>query len=178
MMDAGAPMDFAAFKARIQSPSLRAIAEHWDEVRGKRRMPSWAHLKTSVLEPHMSKIWAFNYDRGSGEFVGRFAGSTIMVGFGKSFLGTPLRELHSPAIFQISQAYFTRTVNQPACARWSGKLFKIGDLVVEGERICLPMSTAAEHADGVLGASAYDFPVWRTPYTLELLHDIVEWCKI
>ena len=92
--------------------------------------------------------------------------------------GRPLRELHSPAIFQISQAYFTRTVSEPACARWSGKLFKVGDQIVEGERICLPMSTAAEHADGVLGASSYDYPVPRTPDQLELIHDIVEWCHI
>jgi|SRR6185437_8438547 hypothetical protein len=178
MIDGGTLTDFSVFQARIQSPSLRAIAGHWNEVRGKRRMPSWAHLKNTVLEPHMKTVWAFNYDRGSGEFVGRFAGNTIMVSFGKSFLGTPLRDLHAPAVFQITQSYFTRAVTEPACARWSGKLFKVGDQIVEGERICLPMSTAAEHADGVLGASAYDFPVWRTPDTLELLHDIVEWCKI
>ena len=177
MTDAGAPMDFASFRARIESPSLRALADHWDKVRGRRRMPSWAHLKTSALEPHMTKIWAFNYDRSSGEFGGRFAGSAIMVDLARASWAYRCASSILPLSSRPPRP-FARTVSEPACARWSGKLFKVGDQIIEGERICLPMSRAAEHADGVLGASSYDYPVLRTPDRLELIHDIADWCKV
>src|SRR5579884_2198127 len=109
--------DFTVFRNKIAATSLRAVADHWNEVRGKRRMPSWAHLKPSAITAYLPGVWTFNYDRGSGEFTGRMAGSNIMVGFGKSFMGTPLRELHQPHVFEVAHAHFMRVVTEPACVR-------------------------------------------------------------
>lgn len=141
-------------------------------------MPGWAQVRASAMTDHLCGIWSFDYARSSGEFTGRMAGSNIMVGFGKSFLGTPLRELHPPHVFAVAQASFLRVVSEPACVRYSGKLFKVGDTVVDGERIVMPIGTDDEGAQGVLGASWYDYPVWRTPDKLELLHDIADWCRL
>ena len=40
-------------------------------------------------------MWGFDRDPASGEFVGRLAGRTIMLGYRKNVLGTPLRDLLS-----------------------------------------------------------------------------------
>jgi hypothetical protein len=178
MVASGSTSGFIAFRDNIVSPALRAVADHWHAIRGKRRMPPWADLKPSLLGEHLSSVWAFDYDRGAGLFTGRLAGSNIMVGFGKAFPGTPLSDLHPPHVFTVVHDYFTRTVSEPACCRWSGKLFRIENREIDGERIVLPMGTDAEGGDGVLGASWYDYPVWRAPDRLELIHDKVEWCMV
>src|SRR4051812_6804207 len=123
---------FAAFRNTIQAPVLRAIADHWNEARAARQMPAWDDLKPSRLGAHLSSVWAFDFDRGKNVFTGRLAGSNIMVGIGKSFLGTPLSDLHSPEIFAVVQDYFLRVVNEPACCRWSGKLFRLAQQEIEG----------------------------------------------
>ena len=167
---------FIAFRNTIQSPALRAIADHWDEARGTRRLPSWDRLKPSRLGEHLSSAWAFDYDRGANLFTGRLAGSNIMVGIGKSFQGILLSDLHKPETFALVQAYLQRAVTEPACCRWSGKLFRVDGKDIEGERIVLPIG--GDGAEGVLGASWYEYPVWRTPDRLELIHDISEWCRL
>ena len=99
-----------------------------------------------------------------------------MMGFGKSFRGTPLRDLHPPHVFQQAQAYLTRAVSEPAVYRCSGKLFKVGDQIIEGERIVLPLASDGRHGDGVLGASDFKYPAAVGP--VELLHDKMEWFSI
>ena len=169
---------FIAFRNSIQSLALKAVADHWNEARGARRLPSWDQLKPRQLGAHLANIWAFDYDRAASLFTGRLAGSNIMVGVGKSFAGIALSELHPPHVFTQVQGYLLRAVTEPACCRWSGKLFRIDSKEIEGERIVLPLGGNGgddSGAAGVLGGSWYDYPVWRTPARLVLIHDIGEW---
>jgi len=169
---------FDSFLGHIKSPTLRAVAEQWNAARAQQRMPSWDDLKLERLAPQLGRIWAFDYDREKGGFTGRLAGSNIMIAFGKSFLGTPLSNLHPPHVFEEAQANFLQVVSEPACCLWSGKLFRIGDKVVEGERLILPMG-ADGRACGLLGASDYqNYPVTRTPELVELIHDTADWLRL
>src|SRR3954465_4379193 len=36
--------DFGAFRNRIKSPALRALADDWNEARGARKMPCWSDI--------------------------------------------------------------------------------------------------------------------------------------
>ena len=165
---------FGLFCNRIVSPSLRAIADHWLVARGDKLLPSWSDLSPAVMAPHFTKISAFNYDRAKDEFFARLAGNRIMVGFGKSFRGTPLKELHPPDIYERCHANQKRIVTEPAAYRGSGKLFKAGDQIVSGERIALPLASDGCHGDGSLGAAEYDFKVLG-PLQIEIIHDAEEW---
>jgi hypothetical protein len=72
-----------------------------------------------------------------------------------------------------------RTVSEPACSRWSGDLYRVGDEIVEGERLVLPIGADAAHPDGVLGASHYDdFPLSHKHGQIMVLGDIAEWYRI
>jgi hypothetical protein len=177
--ESGQASGFDNFVSRIKSPALRAVARHWNQARGDRQMPSWDEIKLDTLGPQLGRIWAFDYDAGTSAFIGRLAGSNIMLGFGKSFLSTPLRDLHSAAhVFEECQANFLQIVSEPACCLWSGKLFRMGDKIVEGERLILPMGAGGK-AIGILGASDYqNYPLSRTPEHVELIHDSVDWCRL
>jgi hypothetical protein len=170
--------EFATFRNRIRSPALRAVADLWNQARGDRPMPSWDDIRLEALAPYLGRIWTFDYDRGAGEFIGRVAGSNIMMGFGKSFLGTPLRELHLPPAAEKSHATFLRVISEPACVRFSGKLFRTGEQTVDGERLILPVAATRDRPEGLLGVSHHDYPVPRGPIKIELLHDIADWCAL
>jgi hypothetical protein len=171
--------DFAAFRDKIRSPALRALADDWNAARGARRMPSWDDVIPDAAAPYLGYMWAYDYDRDNREFTGRMAGGTIMQNFGRSFLGTKLRDLHPPLAFEAVQAVLMRTLSEPACSRWSGALYRIGDTIVEGERLILPIGADPDHPDGVLGASHYDdFPLSHKHGQVTVLGDIAEWYRV
>lgn len=170
--------DFEAFDAKIASPALRAVAEHWNDARKGQKMPSWSQLRPSTLAPHLGLVWAFKYDRSRGEFTARLAGNRMMVASGKSLRGTPLQQLHAPAIFQWVHEGLTRVVSEPACYRSRGQLFKVGGRMVEGERVVLPLGTDENGADGALGASDYDFTFTTSYPDIEVFRGDGEWLTL
>ena len=167
---------FKSLVDAISSPMLREIAQHWNEARGLKPMPTWADLSPSVLAPHFKWLWGFHYDPATGDFTGRLAGTNIRDWLGANFLGASLKEIHPPKVFQESHQMLSHIVTTPAASRFHGRLFKIGDKTIEGERICLPLAADGTVAGGVLGASYYECPVLSGP--LELIHENVEWFAI
>jgi hypothetical protein len=172
-------MQFADFRQAIASPALQAVAAHWDAIRGKGLLPSWEMLRPSEIAPHLSTVWAYKYDRQTGAFTGRLAGTRIALGFGRNFRGISLEDAHPPENYPRVRDYMTRIVSEPAACRNSGKLFRQRDAVVEGERIVLPLASDGVHCDGVLGASDY---YWPHPNPdngpIILLSDIEDWCPM
>ena len=65
-------VDFAMlseFIALISTPSLKAVAAHWDAVRGARRMPSWEDLQPKAIGSQLAIAWSLKYDRADGSFT-------------------------------------------------------------------------------------------------------------
>jgi len=172
-MDGMVPGGFSGFRKTIASSALQAIADHWHQASAGKPMPAWSDLSPSAISPHLKRLWAFKYDPASGEFTARLAGNRVMARFGKSFRGTPLKELHPAVIFEQAHSHMIRIVCEPAFVRCTGRLFRIGERVVEGERIALPLSSDGHQGDGVLGAS--DFKHLPVPGPIELLYDRLEW---
>ena len=154
-MNAIASDGFLEFRSKLVSPALRAIADHWRYASADKPMPAWSDLSPSRLAPHFKRLWAFKYDRAAGDFTARLAGNRAMVGFGKSFRGTPLKDLHPPHIFELAQAHMTKVVTEPAFYHCTGKLFRAGNQEFEGERLMLPLASDGRDGDGVLGATDY-----------------------
>lgn len=175
-MDKTALADFSALTSRIESAALRAVVDHWQQARADKPMPAWSDLSPSAIAPYLKQLWAFRYDRQTGEFTARLAGSRVVVGFGDSFRGTPLKQLHPPHVFELAQQQMSKVVLEPAIYRSSGKLFKVGEHVIEGERIILPLASNGHHGDGVLGASEFVFS--GVSGAIELLCENLEWYSI
>ena len=167
---------FSGFRNKIVSPALRAIADHWQQVRGDRLMPSWSDLSPTQLGPHLKLLWSFNYDPATQDFTARLAGNRVMMCLGQSFRGTPLKELHPPHVYEQARTQMRRVVSEPAFAHGSGNLFKIGSQFIEGERICLPLASDGHNGDGVLCAS--DFAYRPASGTVELVIDEAMWFPI
>ena len=167
---------FPGFRDRIASPALQAIADHWQQARADKPMPAWSDLSPSAMSEQLKRLWAFKFDRAAGEFTARLAGTRTMARFGKSFRGTPLKDLHPPRVFEQAQSHMIRIVSEPALVRGTGKLFKIGDHTIEGERIVLPLASDGVHGDGVLGAA--DYKHFPGPGSIELIYDQLEWFSV
>lgn len=177
--DAADTSGFTALQGRIQSPALRALADDWNTARGARRMPGWRDIRPEPTAPYLGGLWGYDYDQRSGAFTGRVAGSTIAVAYGRNYLGKPLSELYLPHVAEFVRSHLMRIVSEPACALYSGKLFRMGEQVVEGERLVLPLGDDGEHPDGVLGASHYaGFPLSHVPEPVEFISDIADWCRV
>ncbi len=101
-----------------------------------------------------------------------------MVGFGKSFRGTPLRELHTPDSFGWIYAAMKRVVHEPACYRSIGPLFKADGQMIEGERVVLPLGNDETGADGMLGASHYDASFNSAADQIVLLEGNTQWLAL
>ncbi|HET7085244.1 MAG TPA: PAS domain-containing protein [Rhizomicrobium sp.] len=157
----------------IESPGLRAVAEHWREARGSKRMPRWADLSSAVLAPYFKLLWGYQYDPKTGEFTGGLTGEHIKDWLGTKFSGARLLDIHQPSAFREAQSILTQTVSSPSAYRSSGRLFTVGNHTVNGERIALPLAANGVTADGILGASDYQSPVLSGPITL--IHDNLHW---
>jgi hypothetical protein len=149
---------FEAFSASIVSPSIKAVMAQWQAARRSQMMPSWEQLRPSGMAKQLPIVWSYRYDRETEQFIGRLAGDKISQIFGKNFRGLPLQNAHPPAAFPWVHRLVSRVVLEPAVYRSSGRVFKQLDRYGLGERIMLPLATDGVTADGLLGATEYQYP--------------------
>jgi len=148
-------MNFSHFYAAIQSDALKHVAAHWHEARGPRRLPAWHDILPSHIASQLKLIWVYKYDHQTQLFTGRLAGNMIESVFGKSFRGTPMKELYPELDYPRLHARAQRVVSEPALFRGQGKVFRHLERIGNGERIMLPLSDDGLHGDGVMGATIY-----------------------
>jgi hypothetical protein len=150
-------VSFSAFEQGIESNSLRAVARHWEQVRGARAMPGWKDLRLSDIEKLMPITWFYTYDSEADRFTGRQAGVNIEQIFGKTFTGTPMEELYPSKDYPRLFARAKRVVCSSEFYRGVGMVFNHLDHSGQGERIMLPLADDGVRGDGVMGATVYQF---------------------
>jgi hypothetical protein len=171
-------MDFVGFCQSIASPALRAVAHHWDKVRGAKKMPSWEDIQPKAIAPYLPIVWAYKFDWAANEFVGRLAGDRIERAYGKSFHGLTLAQIHtSPNRYQQGRALLLRVISEPAIFRGHGRILQDQDEFHSGERLMLPLSTNGVSGDGVFGATeSGPLPLAHGP--IQGMNDIGEWFSL
>ena len=148
-------MSFHAFEQAIESPTLRLIAQYWNQVRGSRAMPGWGNIRPSQITAHLPIIWSYKYDRVADAFTGRLAGDKIEQIFGKGFRGVPMAELYPAENFPKFFLKSKRVVCEPALYIGKGMVFKYVDRHGQGERIIMPLADDGILGDGIFGATVY-----------------------
>jgi hypothetical protein len=170
-------MSFEAFERAIELPALRAVAHHWHEARGTRRLPGWSDIKPAAIAAQLPIVWAYRYDRESDSFTGRLAGEHIVAIFGKSIRGLPMTEAYPkeeyPALFARSK----RVVVEPAFMRGHGVVFRHLGRNGLGERIVMPLADDGVTGDGILGATEYNFLSEPTHANI-VAGEILQWFRI
>jgi hypothetical protein len=167
---------FTSFRERIASTALGMLADHWQSALGNKRLPAWTAIKPDWIAPHLTRVFAFTYDRHSGEITRSLAGSQLLTLLAGDLRGTPLQQFQPPRLALRMHLTVSRVVLGPAFYRGTGKLFQQGGHMVEGERIVLPLATDGINGDGALGASDYDDPIAEAATDpVEVLHDVEEW---
>jgi hypothetical protein len=148
-------MGFRDFHQTVISPDLQAIAAHWGAARGKKRMPAFRDLDPVALGRALRHVWAWKYDRASGDFINRLAGDEIVRAFGKSPRGRKMTEFFAPEVYRTFLPWHLRVIEEPAFLHGAGKVYSAVDRNFTGERIMLPLSEDGITGDGVLGATVY-----------------------
>ena len=168
--------DFERFRSSIRSAALGQIADCWQAGLGNKRMPGWGCFEPACISPRIKRIFAFAYDRASGEISRSLAGKEIISEINRNLAGTLIQLLQPPRLAVRMHYTVSRVVRGPFLYRGTGKLFQQGAHIAEGERIILPISADGITGDGALGASDYDHPtIDASTEPVEVLHDIEEW---
>lgn len=147
-------MNLETVQREISSPALGTVLAHWHQARGNNAMPQWSHLKPSSIARQLSIVWIYRFDLKTRQFIGRLAGNRITEGFGKSFRGALLEDLHPADLLPLIYKQMLRVVEEPAVYVASGKLFRKGAVCGIGERIMLPLGR--DVGDGIIGATDYE----------------------
>lgn len=148
-------MQIEAFLDGIKSADVRAVARHWFEVRGSRRMPGWSDIRPSRIAAQLSFVWAYSYDAATDSFIGRLAGDRIEAIFGKSFRHTPLSEVFPPEQYEDVFRRAKRVIEEPAIFYGGGLVFHQLARYGTGERVILPLAGDGIRSDGLLGCTEY-----------------------
>ncbi len=156
-------VSFAEFLSRIESPRLRAVAEHWNTARGVLRMPGWSNIDPIEIARQLPIVWAWKYDRAADRFTGRLAGEDINAAFGKSLRGADMAEFFRDFEYERIVEHYRRIVNEPCFFHGDGQVFRHVNRVGVGERIIMPLAADGEIADGLIGATLYKFGLSDSP---------------
>jgi hypothetical protein len=147
---------FPDFLSVLQAPALRDIAQHWNEIRGERRIPGWRDIEPLKIARHLPIVWSWRYDRDAERFTGRLIGQTVADLFGRSIRGVKMEDYFQGKLYDAVYARCHRVVSEPCFSRDHGNIFNYRDRFSLGERIILPLADDGKHGDGVFGATAFD----------------------
>ena len=171
-------MNTLEFCQPIESPALRAVALHWHEVRGTKKMPSWEDLRPKAIAPYLELVWSYKFDAAYGDFIGRLAGNRIAQAYGKSFQGLKLAQAHTAAErYIVTRALFLRVISEPAIFRGTGHIFQRKGEFASGERIMLPLSSNGAEGDGIFGATETG-SLGAIHQPVEAVHDGGDWFSL
>ena len=148
-------MSFDRFLAAIRAEELRAIAAHWQEARGARKMPAWRDIDALVLGRNIRYVWSWKYDHATESFTGRLAGEEIDLAFGKSLRNAAMRDFYAPEVYDLVYPRHRRVVTESGFMYGEGRLFAHMGRTVVGERIVMPLADDGRRSDGILGATLY-----------------------
>lgn len=149
-------MSFVDLFRVIEAEPLKAVAQHWNDARGVKRLPAWHDIQPSHMAGQLKFIWVYKYNNITKLFTGRLAGNVIEGVFGKSFRGTPMTELYPANGYEHFYARALRITCEPALFHGKGMVFHHLERIGLGERIMLPLADDGSQGDGILGATTYE----------------------
>lgn len=147
---------FDRYFSHIAAPELRAVARHWNEVRGGRLMPAWRDIDPVAIGKYLPIIWSWRYDRATECFTGRLSGEAIVEAFGRSPRGVAMEDFFQGESYALVYARHHKVITEPCFSRDHGTVFRHVDRTGLGERIIMPLAEDGATGDGILGATVYD----------------------
>lgn len=145
--------------AKMKSPSLCQLLDHYLDVRGAKRLPSRQDIDPLALGPVLPIIWICDLDAAAGTFRYRLAGEDVNEIWGMSVAGHLLSDLVPPERFKVTNESFLKVIREEAALISSGPVYGCTDRIALGERLVLPLSSDGITADGLVGATEHDLLV-------------------
>jgi hypothetical protein len=164
----GGDMSFSDFYNSIASPELKAVARHWNEIRGSRPIPAWTDIHPRAITRQLPIIWSYTYDLEADLFTGRLAGEEIKCIFGSSFRDVPMTALYPSDYFTALFDRSKHVVREPAFFHGAGHVFRHLGRAEVGERIIMPFAPTEALGGGIWGATYYPHRVGKSRPEVDL----------
>ena len=137
----------------IRQPVLRALLDHWVQLRGDRRMPSREEIDPTRIPACLPHIWICR--RGDdGEFVCVLAGEEVQQAWGYSIMNRPLAEVFGDEYWSDVRGRLAKVLETPAIQHAN---FQIDERFKSVERLSLPVADRDGQPVQILGGSVYQY---------------------
>ena len=144
------------FLSSIADARLRALLQHWLDLRGDRLVPERREFDPGQVAPLLSYIWICAREPATGRFRFRLAGDEIRTLLGKPVAGAYVDELFPDDAGDLEAALGT-VLSVPAIHHVNGPLYRDGARRIQAERLALPVSEQGS-LQTVLGATIFSWP--------------------
>jgi hypothetical protein len=149
---------------------LLDVVSHWDYCRGERIAPKWTDIDPVAVAHELDILWAWRWDDGEQEFVGRAAGEKI-----QKWLGSRIKGKYLPDVFGSQSAdvrdVLLRVLFADCIIHQKSRIYLENSYFV-CDRLIMPISGDRYGQGGILGATIYDIPDHIDPRSLR--HDFSE----
>lgn len=141
----------------ITEPRLLRLAEYWLSKRAGRLMPARGDIDPLDIAWALPNIYLVDYDRASGTYRYRLAGSDIEAVYrhalgGRGMRGATLRDFLDSDKADLVENRWNNLVSRGDIIYMRGLIYHAADRILTGERLLLPL---AEHGEslptGLLG---------------------------
>jgi hypothetical protein len=171
-------MGFPDFYNAIVSPDLKAVARHWNEVKGDRPMPAWNDINPRTIKRQLHVIWSYTYDTETGSFIGRLAGEEIKSIFGRNFRDVPMSELYPIDDFARLFTRSKRVMSEPTFFHGTGLVFRHLRRTGIGERVIMPFAPTEALGGGVWGATDYPHRIGESHSEVDFSGEVESWFSL
>ncbi len=146
---------------QMEQPRLKAVFDHWNAVRGDRRMPARRDIDPLALKAALGIVMIARHVPELDDYRFSLYGSEVVGVQHTDYTNKLASQLEPPAYGEVVlQSYRrTRAAGEPYFGRIS---LSIDHELVSYNRLVLPLGDDGETADALLTASEHERALWQT----------------
>lgn len=127
----------------------------WLDARGEALVPLRKEFSPGAIPALLRFVWIYKFDMDRNDFVCQLAGEAVNDAWGKSIRGRTLREIVGNVDYPAVRGRWLEIVGRPAIMYGTVNEQLAFQETWRAERLMLPMASADETIDVVLGLSLY-----------------------
>jgi len=152
---AGEPISEASFIDTPRDSRIKALFAYWNQVRGKRRMPTRADIDPAAIPRLLPHV--FMYGVGSdGGYTIRLVGEDVVSFVGRNATGSPAGAIMPPRSVEVIVKILDAVTSERAPKFRAGKVHWLAAKSYRDYEACfLPLSADGESVNVVLGGLVF-----------------------
>jgi len=162
-------VELTAFRGRNVRPFLAQVEAHWEDIRGRRLVPSRSEVDPRALQGALAHVFILErISTGLARF--RIAGAHLSELMGTEVRGLPASAVFDPASREKLSSAMQAVFDDPSVVRLELNAAKgFGRAELCGDMMLLPLRSDLGEVSRALGVVVMSGTVGRTPRRLEII---------